>query len=109
MKLLRSALLAGLALAAAGLAQARDNVYWSVGVDAAPGVTVGVGNYRPAPVYMAPQPVYIAPAPIYAPPPRVYYQPVYVQPAPVYYGYGYGYGPRHGKKWHKNRHHGHRH
>ena len=82
-KLNRSAVLAGaaatLAIAAmgfAGAAQARDNVYWSVGVGG-PGVGVNVGNGFP--VY-APQPVYVQPAP-------VYYQsaPVYVQPAPVYY------------------------
>lgn len=106
MKLMRSILLAGAAVAAASAAQARDNVYWSVGIDAAPGVSVGVGNYRPQTVYVAPQPVYVAPQPIYVPPPRVYYQPVYVQPAPVYYGYGYA--PYHGKKWkNKRKHHRH--
>lgn len=88
-KATRSAVLAGaaatLAIAAmgfAGAAQARDNVYWSVGVGT-PGAVVNVGNvgsvYQP-PVYVQPQPVYVEPAP-------VYYQrpPVYVRPAPVYY------------------------
>ena len=66
------------ALAAVGTAaQARDNVYWSVGVDAAPGVSIGVGNTRP--VVVAPAPVYVAPAPVYVAP-----RPVYVAPAPVY-------------------------
>lgn len=87
-KATRSAVLAGaaatLAIAAmgfAGAAQARDNVYWSVGVGT-PGAVVNVGNagiYQ-QPVYVQPQPVYVEPAP-------VYYQqrPVYVRPAPVYY------------------------
>ena len=75
------------ALAAVGTAAQARNVYWSVGVNAAPGVAIGVGNapvYAPAPVYAAPQPVYMAPQPVYVAP-----QPVYVAPAPVYYGYGY--------------------
>lgn len=83
-------------------AQARD-VYWSVGIDAAPGVSIGVGNARP--VYVAPAPVYVAPAPVY------YAEPVYVRPAPVYYyGAPVYYGPpgRH-KGWHKKHHKGHRH
>lgn len=86
----RSAVLAGaaatLAVAAMGFAgavQARDNVYWSVGVGT-PGAVVNVGNlgsvYQPQPVYVQPQPVYIQPQPVYIQP-----QPVYVQPQPVYY------------------------
>jgi hypothetical protein len=98
------------ALAAAGIAQARDNVYWSVGVDAAPGVSLGVSNTRPvvvtpAPVYVTPQPVYVAPAPVYVAPRPVYVQPqreLLVQSAPVYVHPG-----KH-KGWHK-RHHRHRH
>jgi len=98
---LRLASVALLGLMATGLAQARgDNVYWSLGVQAAPGVAVGVSNARPvvvapqpmyvqpAPVYVQPAPVYVRPAPVYAPPPAVYgygAAPVYVQPAPVYY------------------------
>lgn len=77
-------------LGLAGTAQARSDVYWSVGVGA-PGVAIGVGNVpsfgyappvyvQPAPIYVAPQPVYVAPASYYAPP-RVIYR-----PAPVYYG-----------------------
>ena len=92
---------------AAGTAQARDNVYWSVGIDAAPGVTLGVGNTRPvvvapAPVYVAPQPVYVAPPP----PVVVYPRGYYVQPAPVYYTSGYYYAKP--KKWKKHHHHWHR-
>lgn len=103
MKKLRRCVAAALALAAlgtAGLAQARDNVYWSIGVNAAPGVAVGVGNVPPivaAPVYVAPAPVYVEPAVTYVRPAPVYY----AAPAPVYY-----YGPpghhRHGKKHHRH-------
>lgn len=97
---------AGVALAlfaAAGSAQARSDVNWSVGLSS-PGVVVGVNSgypvySAPAPVYYAPRPVYSAPAPVYyAPPPPVYYAP----PPPVYYyrgGGGYYGGGHH--------HHGH--
>ncbi len=66
------------ALAAAGAAQARGDVHFSIGVGT---------------------PVYVQPAPIYVPPPPVYVQPrpVYVQPQPVYVQPSYGYGhPRRG-------------
>jgi hypothetical protein len=90
------------ALAAVGTAaQARDNVYWSLGVEAAPGVSLGVGNVRPVyvapPVYIAPQPIYVAPRPVVIAPAPVYY----ARPAPVYYGYGQYYS-RPGK--HKGHH-----
>ena len=97
------------ALAAVGTAaQARDNVFWSLGVEAAPGVSLGVGNTRPvvvapAPVYLAPQPVYVAPAPVIVPARRVY-----VAPAPVIYEEEMVVvrpGHRHG--WHKEHHHHH--
>ncbi|MEJ8839534.1 hypothetical protein [Ramlibacter sp. AN1133] len=99
--------LAVLAFAAlvAGTAQARDNVTWSVGIDAAPGVSLGATNARPvyiapAPVIVAPQPVYVAPRPVYVAPRPV----VVVQPEPVYVMPG-----RH-KGWKKHhRHHGHGH
>lgn len=92
------------ALAAVGTAaHARDNVYWSVGVAAAPGVAIGVGNVPP--VYVAPAPVYVAPAPVVLVP-----QPVVVVPAPVYYTapvyYGGGYYATY--YGHPGRHKGHR-
>jgi hypothetical protein len=65
------------ALGAASAAQARSDLYFSLGVQAPP-VYV-----QPAPYYVQQsRPVYVAPAQ------------VYVRPAePVYqYGYGYGYG-----------------
>jgi len=108
-----------LALAAAGtasVAQARSDVYFSVGANVAPGVALGVSNapvYYP-PVYMQPQPVYVQPAPVYVRPAPVYYGAapvyynaaapiVYVRPAPVYYyggGQYYGRGDRHHGRHH---------
>ncbi len=94
----RSVALAGataaLALAAmgfAGAAQARDNVYWSVGVGS-PGVSVNLGNGFP--VYVEPQPVYVQPPPVYVQPASVYYQ-----PQPVYYNPSYGWQARHGGRY----------
>ena len=123
----RSALRAGtaatLAMAAfsfAGVAQARDNVAFSVGIGV-PVVQVGVSNAYPVytqqqPVYAQQAPIYVQPAPVYVQPRTVYYnaygQPVYLAPQPVYYehrhhghwrggyyqrpygpGYGSGYAP----------------
>lgn len=108
----RSVVLTGavgaLALAAmgfAGTAQARDNVYWSVGVGS-PGATVNVSNAYP--VYTQPAPVYVQPAPVYYQPAPVYIQPapVYVQPRPYYQSY-YGQPqvvyvqPGHRRGWYK--------
>lgn len=91
-----SSVMAACALAAIGFtasAQARDNVYWSVGVGS-PGVSVGVTNARPVfaqpvyaqPVYVQQQPVYVQPRPVYVQPEPVYVQPrpYYVQQEPVY-------------------------
>jgi hypothetical protein len=106
MKLIRFHYLAVAALAVAAIgaatsAQARD-VYWSVGVHAAPGVTLGVGNARP--VYMAPAPVYYAPPPVYVAPAPVYYGPTYY--APAYYGpVVYHRGHHHKHKWRSKRQH----
>lgn len=91
-----SAALAVVAMGFAGAAQARDNVYWSVGVGS-PGVSLNVGNAQP--VYVQPQPVYVQPAPVYYQPRPVYVRPapVYFAPQPVYYGNpGRGHGRRHG-------------
>jgi len=83
----------GFALAAsAGVAQARDNVNWSVGIGV-PGVVVGASNGYPAYGYSAPAPVYYAPPPTYYAPPRpVYYAPpVVYSPPPAYYYRDRGY------------------
>jgi hypothetical protein len=91
---------AGLVLAALGtasVAEARSNVFFSIGANVAPGVSLGVSNgFYPAPVYAQPAPVYYQPAPVYYQPAPVYYepQPVYYQPsvyvAPPVYRVGYG-------------------
>ena len=96
-------------VAAGGAAQARD-VFWSVGVNAAPGVAIGVGNApvvvapQPVyaqPVYVAPQPVYVAPRPVVLAPAPVYYAPP--PPVAIYYGPGYGYRHRgHGHGHHRH-------
>ena len=103
-----AATLAVAAMGFAGAAQARDNVFWSVGVGI-PGGLVNVGNvgsvYQPQPFYAQPQPVYVQPQPVYSQPAPVYYQqpqvyvrpaPVYVAPQPIYYGRPYGHGHGHG-------------
>ena len=77
----------------AGVAQARSNVYFSVGANVAPGVNIGVSNVY-GPEYYAPYGSYVQPAyyPTYYP--STYYAPapVYVRPAPVF-GVNYYYGP----------------
>ena len=102
---------AAVVLAAAGtasVAQAASDVYFSIGAQVAPGVTLGVSNapayyprqtyvqpvyVQPQPYYAQAQPYYVQPAPVYVRPAPVYYPPaVYVQRAPVY-GVGYYYGP----------------
>ena len=126
-----AATLAVAALGFAGVAQARDNVNWSVGVGI-PGAVVNVGNVGsvyPQPVYIQPQPVYIQPQPVYVQPAPRYYQPrpvfvrpapVYLAPEPIYYerrhghhrrhdrgnyvqgnGYGQGYGPGYGQVYYQ--------
>ena len=105
-----AAVLAVAGLGAASMAQARDNINWSVGIGV-PGVVVGASNYgyNNYPVYTQPAPIY-SPAPVYPssyyvqPAPIYYSPPVYVRPAPVYIGGGY-YGHRHGYRHH---HRGHR-
>lgn len=80
------ATLGAAALVAAGAAQARSDVFWSIDL-ASPGVQVGLSNSGPQ-VYVQPVPVYAQPAPVvYVQPAPVYYRPapVYYQPAPVVY------------------------
>ena len=105
---------AALALAAAGtatVAQARDNVYFSIGANVAPGVSVGVSNARPITRRCTcnrrrstwsrrrstcqPAPIYVSPAP------------VYYGAAPVYYERGYRHGQRqHWRSEHRRHDHG---
>ena len=93
-----------LVLAAAGtatVAQARSDVFFSIGANVAPGVAIGVSNapmYYP-PVYVQPQPVYVQPAPVY----YGYGAPVYYRPAPVYYAPApVYYGPRGHRRHHRH-------
>lgn len=104
----KAALLGSLAVAAMGSAQARD-VYWSVGVNAAPGVNVGVGNHPPvAPVVIAPAPVIVPPV-VYTSPQVVYPGGIYYQqPAPVVV-YRNDWDRGHGHGHFRNRGHGHGH
>ena len=61
---------------AAGVAQARGDVQWSVTI----GGPIGVPVYsQPYPVYSQPYPVYSQPYPVYSQP-----YPVYLRPVPVY-------------------------
>jgi hypothetical protein len=109
-----AAVLALAGLGTASVAQARDNINWSVGIGV-PGVAIGASNgyygHNNYPVYTQPAPIY-APAPVYPssyyvqPAPIYYSSPVYVQPAQVYIGAGsYGHGHR-GHRGHRG--HGHR-
>lgn len=103
-----AATLAVAAMGFAGAAQARDNVYWSVGVGT-PEAVVNVGNagypqpvyMQPQPIYMQPQPVYVQPAPVYVQPRPVYARPapIYVAPQPVYYERPYGHRHHGGHHW----------
>ena len=70
------------ALSSVGVAQARDNINWSISVGD-PFIGAVISN---APVYRHAAPVYVAPPVVYAPPPRVIYPRPYVV-AP------YGYAP----------------
>lgn len=105
LKLSRPLFAAAALVALAGMgtaAQAHGNVFFSLGVNAAPGVALGVSNVPP--VYVAPQPVYVAPQPVYVEPQPVYVAPVarvVVAPAPYYVGPGWHRG------WHRGWHHGH--
>lgn len=115
---------AALVLAAAGtatVAQARDNVYFSIGANLAPGVSIGASNYAPryyggpsyyaapAPVYYQPAPVYYQPAPVYYEPAPTYYEPVVWGPRPVFYsGVQYYWSPRERNHYYVD-HRGHRH
>ena len=105
-KPLLAAAVACAGLAAASGAQARSDVFLSIGVQ------VPFGYVEPAPVYVQPQPVYVEPRPVYVQPHTVYVQPqpvyvqphpVYVQPQPVYYGSHrhHGHYGHHGHRGHR--------
>jgi hypothetical protein len=96
-----------------GHAQARDDVYWSIGVQS-PGVVIGVSNAPPVVVHQAypiyqPRPVVIQHVPVVVHQPYPYgygyVRPIAVAPAPSYHP-GRGYGPRWDDRGHKGRHKG---
>lgn len=76
-----------------------DNIYWSIGLGL-PGVTIGMTNARPLPVFVQPQPYYAQPAPVFVHPAVVYVQsaPIYVQPRQ--HGKGYKHDRRHDNRGH---------
>jgi hypothetical protein len=82
-----------------------DNIHWSIGLGS-PGVTIGMTNARPLPIFVQPQPYYGQGAPVYMQPGAIYSQqvPIYVRPAPIYrsgwapQGRGYGTGQRHDRR-----------
>ena len=79
-KFLVGAALALVAVGAATVAEARPEVYLSIGVPGGPAwVDQGPVYMQPRPVYVQPREVYVQPHPVYVRP-----QPVYVQPQPVY-------------------------
>lgn len=112
-----AALIATLALAgslASAGAQARDNIYWSIGIQAPLQAGVSLGTvFSNAPVYQAapviyaepvyqPAPVWVQPAPVmYAPSPRYVSLPVYAPQRIVYEPRG----PWRGHGRHYRRHH----
>ena len=75
---------AAIALSSVGVAQARDNINWSVSIgDPYIGAVISNGHGHDRGHRYAPR-VYVAPPVVYAPPPRVVYQRPY-----VYAPYGY--------------------
>lgn len=78
-KVLVAATLATAALGAATVAQARPDVYFSVGFQNGPAWV------EPAPVYLQPRPVYVQPRPLFVQPAPVYERPpVFVAPREVF-------------------------
>ena len=78
-RFLVAAALATAALGAATVAEARPDVYLSIGFQNGPGWA------EPAPVFVQPPPVYVQPRPLYVEPARVYARPsVFVSPREVY-------------------------
>ncbi len=69
-KFLVAATLATAALGAATVAEARPEVFVSIGLPGGPGwVEPARGYYQPQPVYVQPRPVFVQPAPVFVRPP----------------------------------------
>ena len=96
-KFLVAAALATAALGAATVAEARPDVFVSIGLQGGPGwVEPARGYFQPQPVYVQPRPVYVEPAPVYARPP------VFVSPREVFEGPGFGRYEAH-REWERER------
>ncbi len=68
-KFLVAAALATAALGAATVAEARPEVFVSIGLQGGPGfVEPARGFFQPQPVYVQPRPVFVQPAPVHAGP-----------------------------------------
>jgi hypothetical protein len=82
-----------------------DNVYWSIGLGS-PGVTIGMTNARPLPIFVQPQPHYGPATTVFVHPGVVYSQqvPVYVSVQPVYQPGWVGHGRAYGKGQKHDRH-----
>jgi hypothetical protein len=89
-KFLAVAAVGAAGLAATGAAQARSDVFWSIGINLPPIGTV-ISNAPGYHHYPAPAVVYAPPPVVYAPPPRVVYRhaPVVVQAPPYRHGHGH--------------------
>lgn len=94
-------LVATAALTVGGVAHARSDIGFSIGISS-PGVVVGGGSggyYAPSQPYYAPAPSYYAPAPTYYSPPPTYYSPpvqIYQAPRPIVYAPPVYVGPSQG-------------
>ena len=68
-KLIVAALLGTAALGAATVAEARPEVFVSIGLPGDPGrFEPARGNFQPQPVYVQPRPVFVQPAPVFVRP-----------------------------------------
>lgn len=120
-RILAAAALSAAALGTATVAEARPDIYFSVGFQSGPTWVEPAPVYvQPRRVYVEPQPVYVQPRPVYVQPRYVHVEPrrTYVRP-PVYdydrpWGQSYGAAHADERAWHrsdakrhwKKRHHG---
>ena len=84
-RFLVAAALATAALGAATVAEARPEVFLSIGLQSGPAWVEPARDYwQPRPVYVQPRPVYVQPAPVYLRPP------LFVSPREVFEGPRFG-------------------
>jgi hypothetical protein len=98
-KFLVAATLATAALGVATVAEARPDVYFSIGLQSGPAWVEQAPVYvQPQPVYVRPQPVYVQPAPVYLRPP-VFFSPDEVFERQSWRGYDGRYGWERERAW----------